>query len=446
MTVAVRERSGVSNVVFAIVVVVLIVIAGVGFGLYEASPRVVTSTTAVTSTSVVTSTPSATQTSAKASLPPIKLGFAVSLTGPNSIAGIPVVAATQLWADQVNSQGGLLGHPVELVYYDDQTDPSLDAQLYAKLFTVDNITLCMAPFSSGEVGAMVSLAKQYNYVCLGGTTVSSYLPPNNRWVFSYYAGFAQNYTIPLFDFMNSLNQSVRPQRVGIFYASDVVFGPSCEAGAKMLAAKYNYSLVFDQGYPSSTTTDFSSLVTRMQSSNVQAVVGCGYVQDSIAVTKAMAQYSYNPSLLYEAVGVTSASYPNATGGLQSGILTTTFWGPDLPSSQAFDQAWAQWAPQICTLKGACTGNLPSFYSGPIAYAGLQVLQQAVEAVHSFNQTAIGLYIKGHAFSTIVGAFDYRNNLNGFPNLTEYLAQWHGTQVVTITNFSQITYPFRFTKP
>ena len=46
--------------------------------------------------------------------------MSLSLTGPTSAAGKQVLTGLELWRDDVNAKGGLLGRPVQLVYYDDQ--------------------------------------------------------------------------------------------------------------------------------------------------------------------------------------------------------------------------------------------------------------------------------------------------------------------------------------
>src|SRR6476646_3247317 len=72
---------------------------------------------------------------------PIKIGLSLSLTGATAPAGRQVQAGLEIWRDHVNARGGLLGRPVELVYYDDQANPANAPGIYAKLMGVDKVDL-----------------------------------------------------------------------------------------------------------------------------------------------------------------------------------------------------------------------------------------------------------------------------------------------------------------
>src|SRR5438045_2981182 len=79
---------------------------------------------------------------------PIKIGLSLSLTGATAPAGRQVQAGLDIWRDHVNARGGLLGRPVELVYYDDQASPANAPGIYAKLMGVDKVNLLIGPYST----------------------------------------------------------------------------------------------------------------------------------------------------------------------------------------------------------------------------------------------------------------------------------------------------------
>ena len=72
---------------------------------------------------------------------PIKIGFGMSLTGPLAANGKMSLVAMQVWESDINAQGGLLGRPVKLVYYDDQSKPAEVPAIYSKLLDVDKVDL-----------------------------------------------------------------------------------------------------------------------------------------------------------------------------------------------------------------------------------------------------------------------------------------------------------------
>jgi hypothetical protein len=84
---------------------------------------------------------------------PIRVGFSMALTGGVAPAGKQVLAALQIWRDDVNAKGGLLGRPVELVFYDDQSNPQNVPALYTKLIEVDKVDLLIGPLCDQHGGA-----------------------------------------------------------------------------------------------------------------------------------------------------------------------------------------------------------------------------------------------------------------------------------------------------
>src|SRR5215470_18467178 len=81
---------------------------------------------------------------------PIRIGFGMSLTGPNAGAGKVFLLGREIWKDEANARGGLLGRPIEFVYYDDQSNPSLVPGIYAKLIDADKVDLVISPFATNQ--------------------------------------------------------------------------------------------------------------------------------------------------------------------------------------------------------------------------------------------------------------------------------------------------------
>src|SRR5581483_2963954 len=79
---------------------------------------------------------------------PVRVGFSIAQTGPLSSAGKSGLLALQIWRDDVNARGGLLGRPVELVVYDDQSNPAMTPGIYTKLIDVDKVDLLVAPYAT----------------------------------------------------------------------------------------------------------------------------------------------------------------------------------------------------------------------------------------------------------------------------------------------------------
>ncbi|HWV41962.1 ABC transporter substrate-binding protein, partial [Pseudorhodoplanes sp.] len=98
---------------------------------------------------------------------PLRIGFSISATGPTSPAGKQVLAGLEIWRSDVNAKGGLLGRPVEFVYYDDQGNPANAPGIYAKLMSVDKVDLLIGPYSTNVIAATMPAIIQANRTTIG---------------------------------------------------------------------------------------------------------------------------------------------------------------------------------------------------------------------------------------------------------------------------------------
>src|SRR5262245_48928153 len=103
-------------------------------------------------------------TSALAQQKPIKIGFSMALTGPLGAGGKSALIAMEIWREDVNAKGGLLGRPVEFVYYDDQTAPSKVPALYTKLLEVDNVDLIVSSYGTNVIVPAMSIVMRKKMV------------------------------------------------------------------------------------------------------------------------------------------------------------------------------------------------------------------------------------------------------------------------------------------
>ena len=98
---------------------------------------------------------------------PIKVGFSMGMTGANGPNGKQLLVALEIWRDDVNAKGGLLGRPVELVYYDDQTSPANEPSIYTKLIDVDKVELLIGPYGTNQIAAALPVLQSRNRTTIG---------------------------------------------------------------------------------------------------------------------------------------------------------------------------------------------------------------------------------------------------------------------------------------
>ncbi|HWZ08645.1 MAG TPA: ABC transporter substrate-binding protein, partial [Bradyrhizobium sp.] len=104
---------------------------------------------------------------AGAEQPPIKIGMSMAMTGGLAGGGKPSLLGIEIWRDDVNARGGLLGRKVELVVYDDKSSASETPAIYSKLLDVDKVDLLFAPYATVPTAPIMPLVKQRGMLLIG---------------------------------------------------------------------------------------------------------------------------------------------------------------------------------------------------------------------------------------------------------------------------------------
>src|ERR1041385_6326037 len=92
----------------------------------------------------------------------IKIGFGMAQTGPLAPNGKSALLAIKIWEEDVNAKGGLLGRPVKIVYYDDQTNPATVPGIYTKLLDVDKVDLVTGGYATNMLAPAMPVVMGHN--------------------------------------------------------------------------------------------------------------------------------------------------------------------------------------------------------------------------------------------------------------------------------------------
>ncbi len=162
---------------------------------------------------------------------PIRIGLSLSLTGPTSPAGKQVLAGLEIWRDDVNAKGGLLGRPVELVYYDDQGSPANAPGIYAKLMGVDKVDLLIGPYSTNVIAAAMPAIIQSKRTTIGifGLGANKAFQYPRYFSMNSQGPSPANYSKCVFDL--AIEQTPKPTRVALIGA-DVEYSRNALDGAR----------------------------------------------------------------------------------------------------------------------------------------------------------------------------------------------------------------------
>src|SRR5262249_17003885 len=224
---------------------------------------------------------------------PIKVGFSMALTGAVAANGRQGLAAFEIWRDDVNAKGGLLGRPVELVYYDDQSNPANVPALYTKLITVDKVDLLVGPYATNMVAPAMPVLMQNNKMTI------SILGLGVNKQFNYPRHFS---TVPIgpdgpsafskgfFELANP--QNPRPRTIALLGA-DAEYAQTAAEGARENAKAAGFTIVYDAKYPPSNT-DFAPMVRAMQATNPDMVYAAAYPPDTVGIVRAANEIGLAP--------------------------------------------------------------------------------------------------------------------------------------------------------
>ncbi|HWL30969.1 MAG TPA: amino acid ABC transporter substrate-binding protein [Xanthobacteraceae bacterium] len=337
---------------------------------------------------------------------PIKIGFGMSLTGPLSANGKSSLLAMKIWEEDTNAKGGLMGRPVKLVYFDDQSNPSTVPGIYTKLLDVDKVDLIVSGYASGQIApAMpIAMSKKKVFISLFGTGI------NDEFKYDRYFSMIPNGPTPKPAFTRGFfkvaeAQNPKPQTIAIAMA-DAEFGRNACEGAVENAKAAGFKIVYQRRYPPATT-DFAPIVRAVQATNPDLFVVCSYPLDSVGMVKAMNEIGFKPKMWGGAmVGLQATVFKTQLGPLLNGLVNFETWLPAktmaFPGSLELIEKYQK--------RAAAEGVDPLGYYMPVwAYAYLQVLGDAVNATKSLDDGKLADYIRKTTFKTTVGDVKFGKN-------------------------------------
>src|SRR5690606_6135197 len=239
---------------------------------------------------------------------PIRIGASVSTTGTNGRTGLYQQEAYRLWEAQKNASGGLLGRPVEMVLYDDQSDPTTGARLYERLITEDEVDLVMGPYASGVTQAVAQITERYGYPLLvAGASANSIWESGFQAVFGVYSVAGDYFK----DIVTNIATEQGYSTAAVIY-EDAVFPMSTGQGAVQHLNDVGIEVVLEESYPQQAT-DVSSVLTRIRDLDPDMLIGGSYLPDSVLITRQAKELGLNPRLYAFSVGAAQPEFVETLG-------------------------------------------------------------------------------------------------------------------------------------
>ena len=331
---------------------------------------------------------------------PITIGLGMALTGGLAPNGKAALLAMQIWEADTNAKGGLLGRPVKLIYYDDQSNPATIPGIYTKLLDVDKVDLILSGYGTNMIAPALPIIMQHNrtFLSLLGLAVNSEFHYPKYFSFTPTGGPEPKQSFAAGFFATAMAQNPKPQTLAIVGA-DAEFPHNAMDGARVLAKQAGLKIVYDHTYPPSTT-DYTPIVRAIQATSPDLVLVCSYPPDTVGMIRAANEVGLKTKLFGGGmVGLQSTAIKVQLGPLLNGIVDYDFWLPW--SGLASDEA-KQFLKEYQAKAGSAGVDPLGYYLPPFAYGEMQVLQQAVEAIKSLDQDKLADYLRSHTFKTVVG--------------------------------------------
>ena len=293
---------------------------------------------------------------------PIKLGASLSLTGTYASLGQNQHRGYQLCLKQVNEKGGVLGRKVDMVLYDDKSDPATGVRLYEKLITQDKVEVVLGPYSSAITEAVANITEKYKMPMVSPlAATTSIFKKGRKYAFMILAP-AENYLEGLLDI--GLKRGLKTLAI---INEDTLFPKATVQGTLELAKKKGMQVVFVEAYPKGNT-DFSAILTKVRAANPDLLAAATYFDDAVAITRQMKELDVNPKIYGLTVGGDLPKFYELLGKNAEYVYGATQWEPDLPypGAREFTEAHRKEFP------GADLS-----YHTAAGYAGCQLLVEAM---------------------------------------------------------------------
>ena len=349
---------------------------------------------------------------------PIKIGAVGPKTGP--LAGGAAVTqwpSIKMWAAQINERGGLKMkdgsmRPVEIIEYDDRTNPGETIKAVSRLATQDKADFIIAPYGTGLNLAVAPLFAKFGYPQIAVSAITDKTEElTKRYPTIFFTlGRTSAFANSVAEVLAKMHKEGKiGNKVAMVNVADE-FGIELAEAARPIFKKHGLEIVFDKSYPLGTQ-DLAPVVKGAKATNPDAFVAWSYPPDTFALAELANIEGLNVKAYYSAVATCFPAFGGKFGKSAEGILGAG--GVNLDSAEL--KGYYETHKKI-------TGMDADYWAGPVTYASLQVLEQAIEGVGAPDRAAVTAYIKANSFKTVMGNWAFKNQ-----EIENYwtVGQWQG---------------------
>ena len=336
----------------------------------------------------------------------LKIGASAPKTGP--LAGGAAVTHwpnIKLWIQEVNNRGGLKvggkNMKLELVEYDDKTSGEEAVKNIQRLATVDKVDFIVTPYSTGLNVATAPLIARYGYPHITTSAATDNVPefakrwPNSFWLLGTSKQLAEGVADALVKLRDS---GAIGKRVALVNVADA-FGLELLNAGKPALQKAGFEIVYEASYPLGTQ-DVAPIISAAKAANPDAFVAFSYPPDTFALTEQAQIQKFDVGAFYVGVGTAFPGYAGRFKDNANGVMGVGGMNADSKALQEYRKKHKE-----------VTGADPDSWASAVTYAGLQVLEQAIERAGTTDKAAVIAEIKKKPFDTVVGEISLADNIN-----------------------------------
>jgi branched-chain amino acid transport system substrate-binding protein len=333
--------------------------------------------------------------------PPIKIGLSMAQTGGLAGGGKAALLGHEIWRDDINTRGGLLGRKIELVVYDDKSSAAETPAIYSKLLDIDKVDLLFAPYATVPTAPIMPLVKQRGMVLIGNFSFQVNSKVGHDMYFNNAPwGPADAWASAFLD----IGQNAGGKSVALLTA-DQEFAQNLATTARDVANKRSMPIVFDQAYPPNTV-EFSSILRSLKAAKPDIVYVASYPPDSAGILRAVNEIGIGDNVKLFGGGMVGLQFGpvmQKLGSLLNGVVNFNTWLPEpsmyFEGTKAFFDTYTKRAIEAKV-------DPLGFYLAPFGYASGQLIEAAVKSAGSLDQKAIAKYLHEHEVQTIVGPISF----------------------------------------
>ncbi|GAA3507914.1 branched-chain amino acid transport system substrate-binding protein [Streptosporangium album] len=350
----------------------------------------------------------------------IVIGVSLPLSGDFAQPGGEAKRGYEVWRDQVNAKGGVLGRKVQLKIVDDASNQDTVVADYTKLITQDRVDLVLGTFSSllNYPASAVAEKNQMVFIEPAGGSAKMFQRGFKYLFFAQPAAGGHQADV-VASWIGSLPTAQRPKTAAYPSQDDPFSKPVIDSLRTQLEA-LGVRTVHTSVYPGDTT-NFQTLAGTLAAAKPDLIAQGAVFEDGVGLVRSLKQLGYSPKMLFQTTAPSNAGqYSEGVGEANTeGVLYTVSWNEKAatPHNAEFAAAYRK------------TYGGPPSEDAADAFAAAQVLQTATEKVGAVDQDKIRDWLHANTVETILGPLSWEPN--GEPKGSFMLAQWQSGKVEVI---------------